>query len=989
MRAGLRRDRATIAIVVAFIVLVGGMVGYNAWATDRERPTPLVVDLTARQRTLVERYVKDVVLKLDGVQADPQPSAKILRDTASALLDGGKVVSPQGSLDQFVTIPGATDHDVRLKLDHERTLINELLRRGSALLAAGRTSVTFAPDLQKLRVVGAELSSVTGDAAGEITKVSQHSLSRLVWVEILLGLASVCLALLMGWLLRRTASRHSERFRSLVHNSTDLITVLDEKAVARYQSPSSARVLGYEPDAIVGTTLSDLLHPDDKRAVIEAFARAYERPGATIELHFRLRHKNGQYRSMEGTATNQLADRSVRGFVVNSRDVTEREHAAAELAAARDRALSASKTKSQFLASMSHEIRTPMNAIIGLNGLLLDTQLDDEQREYGKGVQNAADGLLGIINDILDFSKVEAGKLELETVDLDLGLLVEDVAALLGDAANAKAIELLVHFSPDVPPALRGDPTRLRQILLNLASNAVKFTSEGEVVLRARKVDETADEVRVRFEVTDTGVGIAAENLDRLFEPFSQADSSTTRRFGGTGLGLAIVKQLVDLMHGTIGATSTPGVGSTFWLELPMPKQDGVPLSRATVDALTLLRTLIVDDNATNRLILREQLGSWGMPSDDVDHAERALECMRAAAAAGEPYDVVVLDLNMPDVDGLELAHDIQADPALRGARLVLLSSSGRVAPDEATAAGLTATLTKPVRSSELFNCLVGGLTMTAPSPVESAPPPVSTPAAGRGRLLLVEDNSINQLVATRMLAKLGYEVDVAENGRVAVDATESFAYDAVLMDCQMPEMDGYQATAAIRRREGDARHTPIIAMTAAAMEGDRDVCLAAGMDDYIAKPVRAEVLTEVLERWIVAEAADARTGVAVGGARDDETEAAPLDAERFEVMRELDGGDGALLRLVATEFLADARRQVTVLREAVGEGDPEVVERSAHSLKGASAAIGALGLSELCSQLEMLGRGRALGDAMPLVERVEHEVDRVRVALDDAVVTS
>ena len=488
-----------------------------------------------------------------------------------------------------------------------------------------------------MRVVGAELSSVTGDAAGEITKVSQTSLSRLVQVEILLGLASVFLALVMGWLLRRTAERQSARFRSLVHNSTDLITVLDEHAVARYQSPSSIRVLGYQPDEILGTKLTELLHPDDKRSVIETFARVSEQPGATVELHCRLRHRNGEYRFMEGTATNQLADRNVRGFVVNSRDVTEREHAAAELAAARDRALGASKAKSQFLASMSHEIRTPMNAIIGLNGLLLDTPLDDEQRDYAGGVQNAADGLLGIINDILDFSKVEAGKLELETVDFDLGLLVEDVAVLLGDAANAKSIELLVHFSPEVPPALRGDPTRLRQILLNLASNAVKFTTEGEVVLRARKVSESDDDVRVRFEVSDTGVGIAAEDLDRLFEPFSQADSSTTRRFGGTGLGLAIVKQLVDLMHGTIGATSTPGAGSTFWFEVPLPKQDGAPLARATVDELTRLRTLIVDDNATNRLILREQLGSWGMESDDVDHAERALDAHAGGGRARSP----------------------------------------------------------------------------------------------------------------------------------------------------------------------------------------------------------------------------------------------------------------------------------------------------------------------------------------------------------------
>ncbi len=897
VRTFIRRDRAVIGIVVAFILLVGGMVGYNAWATDRERPTALVVDVTARQRTLVERYVKDVVLRLDGVQADPEPSAKILRETADALLTGGEVVSPQGSLDQMVSIPAARSDAVRLKLEHERTLIHELLGRGSALLAAGATSPTFADDLQQLRVVGAELSSVTGDVAGEITKDGVQSLSHLVQVEIVLGALSVLLALGMGLLLHRVAQRQSRRFRSLVHNSTDLITVLDEHAVAQYQSPSSRRVLGYDADAIVGTKLTDLLHPDDKRRVVEAFASAVDDPGSKVRLEFRLRHRDGRWVAMEGTATNQLADPDVRGFVVNSRDVTEREQAAVELAAARDRALSASRTKSQFLASMSHEIRTPMNAIIGLNGLLLDTPLDREQLDYTHGVQNAAEGLLSIINDILDFSKVEAGKLDLETVDFDLALLVEDVVAMMGDAANAKSVELLAHVAPDLTPALRGDPTRVRQVLLNLTSNAVKFTSEGEVVVRVREVAGAPSGVRVRFEVTDTGVGIAPDNLERLFEPFAQADSSTTRRFGGTGLGLAIVKQLVELMDGAIGAGSEPGAGSTFWFELPFERQDGPVLPRVGIEELVTLRTLVVDDNATNRLILREQLGSWGMLAEDTDHAVTALEMMRAAATDGHAYDIVVLDLNMPDVDGLELARTITADPLIAGARMFMLSSSGRVPADVAAAAGLTGTLTKPVRSSELFNCLVGGLTMTPTNDPASADRAHGAETPRRGHVLLVEDNATNRLVATRMLAKLGYDADVAEHGGEALDATATKAYDAVLMDCQMPEMDGYQATAAIRRRDEGGRRVPIIAMTAAAMEGDREACIAAGMDDYVAKPVRLETLAATLERWIVAPV-------------EESDPPAVLDAERVDMMRELDDGDGELLRLLVSQFVADAADQ-------------------------------------------------------------------------------
>ncbi len=976
-----RETRAALGIVVAFVVLIAVMVGYNAYATDRERPTALVVDVTARQRTLTERYIKDTILVLDGVQADPGASAKILRETATALLDGGEVVTPQGSLDQKVRIPAATNGAVREKLEHERTLITTLLATGTTLRNAGRPSPTFNADLRTLRIQGAELSSVTGDAAGEITKDSQARLSRLVWVEILLGLCSAAAAVAMALLLRRRALRLSGRFRSLVHNASDLITVLDEHAIALYQSPSSERVLGYPASQIEGDKLTDLLHPSDKKHVIETFAAAYERPGATVALGFRLRHSDGRWVLLEGTATNLLGDPGVRGFVVNSRDVTERERAAAELSAARDAALSASVTKSQFLASMSHEIRTPMNAIIGLSELLLDTQLETEQREFVTGVQGAAEGLLGIINDILDFSKVEAGKLEIEAVPFDLGLVVEDVAALLGEAANAKGVELLAHCQPEVPTALVGDPTRLRQVLVNLSSNAVKFTTHGEVVIRVRLLDDTPGIVRVRFEVQDTGVGIAAEDLDRLFDPFSQADSSTTRRFGGTGLGLAIVKQLVELMDGTVGVDSTVDVGSTFWFELPLAKQSVKAPERPHITELAGLRVLIVDDNATNRLILREQLGSWGMHTADAEHAARALELLHIAAREGHPYDVVVLDLNMPDMDGLELAHAIGADPQIAGPSLFMLSSSGRVNRHVADAAGLAGTLTKPVRQSELFNCLIGGLSMPADENTSATPAEAGAePIAIRGRLLLVEDNKMNQLVATKLLAKLGYDVAVADNGLEALQSMAHTDYDAVLMDCQMPEMDGYAATREIRRRERETRHTPVIAMTAAAMQGDREACLSAGMDDYLTKPIRPDALAETLARWITTDD-DARSApgpdqITVPN------DAAQLDAERLSILRDLDDGDGVLLASITEEFSTEAQRQLALLRAALAEGDPQAVAQAAHSIKGSSANLGATRLAELAGHLEALGRAGALVGAPATLDDIAAELERVRVAL-------
>ncbi|MCB8958156.1 MAG: response regulator [Nocardioides sp.] len=538
-------------------------------------------------------------------------------------------------------------------------------------------------------------------------------------------------------------------------------------------------------------------------------------------------------------------------FARTARILRSEARARAELATARDAALEASRAKSAFLATMSHEIRTPMNGVIGLTDLLLTTPLDERQQQYAEGVRGAGSALLAIINDILDFSKVEAGRLDLEHIDFDVVQLVEEVAELVAEGAHAKDLELLAYCSPELPSGLRGDPARLRQVLLNLAGNAVKFTHEGEVVIRAQLETRTPDGVVARFEVSDTGIGIDDEHRAELFQPFSQADTSTTRRYGGTGLGLAICRQLVNAMGGELGVSSTPGVGSTFWALVPLDLAvEPATVSPPPAEGLGGLRVLVVDDNQTNRVILHDQLTAWGMHVDAVDSGPTALAMMRTALHEGRRYDLGLLDLCMPHMDGLELGRRISGDPDLAGTPLVLLTSGPDVGRTEANAVGISASLTKPVLLTRLRTVLRSIVATAAPAaPVAAAP----TPTSGRGRVLVVEDGEINQLVATGILESLGYDVTVADDGLLALEELDRATYDAVLMDVRMPNLDGYGATAEIRRREGAERHTPIIAMTASAIEGDREECLAAGMDDYVSKPIDRASVDAVLGRWVPA----------------------------------------------------------------------------------------------------------------------------------------
>jgi len=772
------------------------------------------------------------------------------------------------------------------------------------------------------------------------------------------------------------------RFQRAVSGTQDALFEFDLRSGAIWHSPRLLQMLGYAPDA-ADLDLEALIHPEDAPRRHQAWSDHLQH-GIHYDIEYRFRTRQGEWLWVRSRAIAQRDELGNPQFFAGSiHDITESRAAREAMIRATAAAETANTAKSTFLATMSHEIRTPMNGVIGMTGLLLDTSLDRVQREYAETIRASADSLLTILNDILDFSKIEAGKLDIESIELDLSANVDDVGAIMAFQAAAKGIELVVNVRPEVPERVSGDPQRIRQCLLNLVGNAIKFTRSGEVVLDVCLLGRQNGKALVHFEVRDTGIGIAPEALAKLFQPFMQADSSTTRQFGGTGLGLSIVRKLVEMMGGQCGAQSEAGNGSTFWFTLPLEISDAAEERQGAAPAPLGQRVLLVDDNETNRRVLSAQMSHAGYSVCLASCAADALKVLREPGPS--PIDAVILDYQMPDIDGAMLGAQIMNDKDIPPTRLLLLTSLDRSGDIQRFSnIGFAAYLTKPVRTGELLDCLQKALSREAQDWHMRSQPIITrgtliaddSKRQYRGRVLLVEDNVINQRVARRFLERLGCEVEVVGDGQQAVDTYRPGTYGCIMMDMQMPVMDGLEATRRIRELEsGGAVRTPIVALTANAMMGQLERCLEAGMDDYLTKPLDVSRLQDVLDRFM------ARSPVT----NEDSPPAAvrPASVTTPAVLKrlaEITDGDQEFAEELIAAFIVGGEE--TLRDMLAGAADSQALSRAAHKLKGASDNLHIEKLAKLALDLETRARQSEKSDWHPEIRTIATEFKLVATEL-------
>ena len=783
--------------------------------------------------------------------------------------------------------------------------------------------------------------------------------------------------------------KSEEKYRTVLESIEDGYFEVDLAGNFIFFNDSLCRILGYSKDELMGMNNRQYTDEENAKTLFQAFNSVYKTGKPYKAFDWKLIRKDGTKRYVEASVSLvKNTEGQPIGFRGVARDISERKRTEI-LEQEMIKAEASNQAKSEFLAKMSHEIRTPLNGIIGMAELAMDDDLDENQRNIFQVITKEADSLLSIINEVLDFSKIEAGKFELEEIPFDLRHLIEDVANSFAYRAEQKGLRFISFLGPDVPDQLIGDPSRLRQILVNLAGNALKFTNEGEIYIKGELGEDPEDRVKIRVSVKDTGIGISKDKQATIFESFIQADGSTTRKYGGTGLGTTIAKQLVEMMGGEIGLESEEGKGSTFWFTAVFTKQEEKkPILTGKEFDLSKLKVLVVDDNQTNRFILTEYLRSWGCLPVETMGGKEALLILRDSVSSEEPFDLILTDFEMPEMSGFDLAMEIKTIENLKEVPIIVLTSAGRKGDGKSCREiGINGYLTKPIRQDDLRKAIVSVLGLSMGQDIGTLPELVTRHTVAEDYrkevwILLAEDYPTNQQVAMRHLQRAGYQVDLAENGQQAVEAYKRKSYDLILMDIQMPVMDGYEATHEIRKLEIEKsqietekrsthnsttrplNHLPIIiAMTAHAIEGYKERCLEAGMDDYIAKPLRRKELLTMVDKW-------------TGTIEDRQSKgSAPMN---FEKAVEEFEGDKEFLMEVLEGFLDNVRAQIETIHHAISNGDAEVVWKEAHSIKGGAANLTADKLSKIAFELEKVGKSSTLEEGGEVLERLQKEFYRL-----------